>query len=789
MTRTKHTARKSTGANDVCRSTWCFRLLVTAFLVQATLLLWVSVSNLAFSPPSFTGNGLLQALPKFASNQRSSSVTSRDLASSITVVVKSMHAGNPCWQRLLGSLSGAGINLGVIAAFEEEAISSLDMASLPANVHVVPIGHDAGLSAGRNLLVSLVRTPYLLLFDDDFLLLESVDYAALLREMIDALDSGLFDLIGGCASVGSCASYLMHKEGDRELVITPQEWTGRARFRVDPADMVDNFFLARVSSLKNVLWDEDLKLGEHEDFFIRAQGKISIGFFAPLAIANDRACREADRLVSNELALYKRSRVFNYWKAGLTKHGIVRLKTIAGQYEVECEGSQGAPSFAAFQTGMDRCTLHTSTAWKDPWGTRRGFTPDRFPPLAQHLPLRAGEPCQARIAIMTVAIGRYIEFIPDLWASVKKFFLPGCPKELFLFTDDLKHAIGDDPAVHLVGQHRLGWPYDSLMRFEMYKTQQEELESRFQYVYAVDSDALFTAAVGKEVLVPSVATLSAWYHGRARALLPFDANPQSSFFVRSNQGRMYFAGGFYGGEVAHVVRLWNTVVPQIRMSLDVLRYTPPWDDESVLNHWFNVVAPPHAILGPHYLLPEPPTDFWLSHEQQLFYKTEAYSQSYRPGMEPKLLNLGTRKATDKTLRVSKPIHVESPAVASMEISGPLTACSSGVPLQPKLGKAQTHCMHWVPGKLSPEERANTCRKFGMGECSASDIAVHVRFGTPVCLPVLLQEQDGQCVSLVGDTLNYCGQATAGSPSGSVVKSKAACDSLATPFCCSVIEHL
>ena len=130
---------------------------------------------------------------------------------------------------------------------------------------------------------------------------------------------------------------------------------------------------------------------------------------------------------------------------------------------------------------------------------------DKFPRLARPWAIQgdphrddASSPCQASIALMTVAIGRYMEFVPDLWVSTQRYFLPDCHVELFVFTDDVTHALGQDPAIHLVGQFRLGWPYDSLMRFEMYQSQADLLRERFQYVYAVDSDAVFTAVMGRE---------------------------------------------------------------------------------------------------------------------------------------------------------------------------------------------------------------------------------------------------------------------------------------------------
>ena len=138
-----------------------------------------------------------------------------------------------------------------------------------------------------------------------------------------------FDLIGGC-TLRPCLAYKLSKNGPRHLVINslPYTATGAA---VQPVDMVDNFFIARASKLRDILWDENLKVGEHEDFFLRAANKLTIGYYPRLFMQNDRSCRDGNSW-NQRLSLYHRSRIFNFWKLAWNKHGLVRMSTNYSNY-------------------------------------------------------------------------------------------------------------------------------------------------------------------------------------------------------------------------------------------------------------------------------------------------------------------------------------------------------------------------------------------------------------------------------------------------------------------------
>lgn len=126
---------------------------------------------------------------------------------------------------------------------------------------LLALPHDIGLSAGRNRLVDAVDTEYTLLLDDDFVFEPSTRIEALLPP----LEAGL-DLASGRVNGEDYHGMLMQRESTLHYLF-------RQRRKVQAGyplyDMTWNFFLARTERLRELRWDEELKVCEHTDFFLR----------------------------------------------------------------------------------------------------------------------------------------------------------------------------------------------------------------------------------------------------------------------------------------------------------------------------------------------------------------------------------------------------------------------------------------------------------------------------------------------------------------------------------------
>jgi histo-blood group ABO system transferase len=201
------------------------------------------------------------------------------------------------------------------------------------------------------------------------------------------------------------------------------------------------------------------------------------------------------------------------------------------------------------------------------------------------------------IGLLVVATGRYAQFIAPLVQSAEKYFLPGHEKTFFIFTDN-REKIPDKKNIVVIEQKRLGWPYDTMMRTAMYYAHRQLFES-IDYLFACDADMAFVDTIGDEVLGELVGTQ---HPGFTRQRGTYESNPQSTAYVRPNEGTYYFAGGFYGGSRDIFIKLAGDITQQIKIDQEH-GITAQWHDESHLNRYF-IDHRPSVILSPSYCYPE-----------------------------------------------------------------------------------------------------------------------------------------------------------------------------------------
>lgn len=199
------------------------------------------------------------------------------------------------------------------------------------------------------------------------------------------------------------------------------------------------------------------------------------------------------------------------------------------------------------------------------------------------------------IGLLIVATGRYIQFVESLINSADKYFCKNHKVTYFIFTDGQPPKRND---VVKVDHQRLGWPHDTLRRFTVYH-KNKELFKNMDYLFATDADMLFVDDVGDEILSDRVATQHPGFVGRRGT---YETRPISSACVRSNEGKIYFAGGFNGGSRDEFLRMAETISRNIDQDLNK-NFIALWHDESHLNRYF-IDNPPTCVLNPSYCYPE-----------------------------------------------------------------------------------------------------------------------------------------------------------------------------------------
>lgn len=196
-----------------------------------------------------------------------------------------------------------------------------------------------------------------------------------------------------------------------------------------------------------------------------------------------------------------------------------------------------------------------------------------------------------KIGLVVAATGKYISFVPPLIASARKHFCANHEVTYFIFTDGQLEAADD---IVVIYQKRLGWPYDTMMRFGMYDGAREQLKE-MDYIFATDADMLFVDTVGDEILSDRVATQHPGFVGKRGT---YETRSMSTAYIAPHEGKYYFAGGFYGGKTSEFLKMVHTCLQNIQIDLSK-NFVAVWHDESHLNRYF-IDNAPTKILTPSY---------------------------------------------------------------------------------------------------------------------------------------------------------------------------------------------
>lgn len=215
---------------------------------------------------------------------------------------------------------------------------------------------------------------------------------------------------------------------------------------------------------------------------------------------------------------------------------------------------------------------------------------------------------QYTIALCVVATGKYIQFIEPLLSSAKTYFCPRYNRKYIIFTDNKIALQKQDPSlsVQYVYQKKLGWPYDTLLRFNVYLTH-KALFKGVDYIFATDADMLFVDYMSDEILDELVATQHPGHEGKYPLWgkpeeLSYETNHYSTAYIAPEEGTHYFAGGFYGGSHDAFFSMMEILMQRIHADL-AKNYIAVWHDESHLNRYF-IDYPPTTILDRSYCYPE-----------------------------------------------------------------------------------------------------------------------------------------------------------------------------------------
>ena len=211
-----------------------------------------------------------------------------------------------------------------------------------------------------------------------------------------------------------------------------------------------------------------------------------------------------------------------------------------------------------------------------------------------------------KVAILYIALGRYSVFWKEFFESCEEKLNP-CEKHYFVWTNvpQSELAYGSEPNVTIIPAKKLGWPYDRLLRFQMFSDQEAEL-SKFDYVFFFNANFQFYNDVDLAEITPQE-----WHDGLIAGIHPnilthdvsnpdkhgYERRPESTAYVPYGKGKHYVCGAFNGGTSAGFLKMCKTLAKNIQTDLDN-NIVACVDDESHLNAY--LIDKKFLVCGPAY---------------------------------------------------------------------------------------------------------------------------------------------------------------------------------------------
>lgn len=210
------------------------------------------------------------------------------------------------------------------------------------------------------------------------------------------------------------------------------------------------------------------------------------------------------------------------------------------------------------------------------------------------------------IAILYICTGKYDIFWQEFYESYEEKFLPDSEKEYFVFTD-AEYLFGEDQCtrIHKIYQEKLGWPYDTLMRYNMFYSIAERIKS-FDYIFFMNANCKCVSVITEEEFLPRSKDILVVQHpgeyNKKPTKYSYDRNPQSTAYIPRGEGRYYICGGINGGKTNAYLKLVEELKRNIEIDMSK-NIIAKWHDESHINHYI-YIHDNWEMLSPSYCYAE-----------------------------------------------------------------------------------------------------------------------------------------------------------------------------------------
>jgi len=212
-----------------------------------------------------------------------------------------------------------------------------------------------------------------------------------------------------------------------------------------------------------------------------------------------------------------------------------------------------------------------------------------------------------KIAILYVCTGKYTVFWKDFYSTCEKRFIPEAEKHYFVFTDANEIDFEkENNNISKIFQNNLGWPNNTLLRYEMFLRIKETLSS-FDYIFFFNANIIFNETITKDMFLPNdsqnyVAAIHSGYFNKKVNKYPYDRNIKSLAYIPNGNGGKYYQGAINGGKTKDFIEAITLMDKNIKED-QKNGIVAKWHDES---HWnkFLLNRKDVKILNPGFLYPE-----------------------------------------------------------------------------------------------------------------------------------------------------------------------------------------